>query len=243
MFINSNGGIESKTFIDLGFIKHIFSNRYFGIDIEEYDLMRNDFIIPKTVIDKIANLNFSANNLVFSKQVHGDKIIIVTNENRAKILGNEADAIITKESNIPIVIFTADCVPIFLVDREKKVIAAIHAGWKGTAIKIAQKVVKSMSEFFDSKPSQIIAAIGPSIGPCCYEVKQELGDIFSLKKKNEKFYIDLKEENKKQLIEAGVLEENIYESLICTQCNNNFYSYRRDGAMTGRQINIIQIEE
>lgn len=119
----------------------------------------------------------------------------------------------------------------------------MHAGWKGTALKIVTKVVKGMTEYFGSIPNDIIAAIGPSIGPCCYEVKEDLGVFFNLINKGEKFYISLSEENKKQLIESGILEENIYESLICTMCRNDFYSYRRDGTMTGRQLNIIQIKE
>jgi len=243
MFIYSDKGVEAKAFIELGFINHIFTSKYFGIDFNEYSLMRNDLRILDAVIEKVVKLNFNADNLVFTKQVHGDKVIIVTHENRENILGTEADAIITKELNLPIVIFTADCVPIFLVDKYKKIVAAVHAGWKGTALKIVTKVVKGMTEYFESIPNDIIAAIGPSIGPCCYEVKEDLGDFFNLNRKDEKFYISLSEENKKQLIESGILEENIYESLICTKCNNDFYSYRRDGTMTGRQLNIIQIKE
>ncbi|WDU84112.1 laccase domain-containing protein [Caloramator sp. Dgby_cultured_2] len=113
MFIYSDKGVEVKAFIELGFINHIFTNKYFGIDFNEYSLMRNDLRIPDAVIEKIFKLNFNADNLVFTKQVHGDKVIIVTHENRENILGTEADAIITKELNLPIVIFTADCVPIF----------------------------------------------------------------------------------------------------------------------------------
>ncbi|MCX7902981.1 MAG: peptidoglycan editing factor PgeF [Caloramator sp.] len=243
MFINSNEGIESISLRNLGFVNHLFSNRYFGIDFKEYNFIRNNFEIPETTYEKLAKLNFRVDNLVFSKQIHGDEIIAIDKVDIKKIRGTEADAIITKETNIPIVIFTTDCVPIFLADKEKKIVAAVHAGWRGTALKIASKVVKKMSDYFGSSPSNIIAAIGPSIGVCCYEVQQELGEFFLLKMSNEKFYIDLKEENKKQLIESGVLEENIHESFICTQCNHDFYSYRRDGANTGRQINIIQIKE
>jgi polyphenol oxidase len=140
----------------------------------------------------------------------------------------------------------ADCVPLLLFDPVKKVVAVIHAGWRGTVQHITSNTIKVMIDRFGSNPADILAGIGPSIGPCCYEVGEEVkavvhesfgtteGYLVS-QPHSEKPYFDLWYANQKQLIELGLKPENIETSQICTKCNHRmFYSSRADKGVTGR---------
>jgi len=199
----------------------------------------------------------SIQNLVLSDQVHKDNIKIITKEDRGKgILYDsdilEVDGFITNEKNVALVNVYADCVSIFLLDRKQKVIALVHSGWKGTVKKIVSKALIMMKERFDTNPKDCLAAIGPSIGPCCYEVddkvidqfKERFEDIsnFTLLKDNGKYMLDLWKANKMILEENGILERNISMSNICTMCNSEkLFSYRKDQGTTGRMVGIIQL--
>ena len=177
-------------------------------------------------------------------QRHTEEVIILDGTER-KI----ADGVITEKKGIIIGIETADCVPILLCDPTIPVIGAVHAGWRGTAKGIIKNAIKKMKEFYSSDPSKIFIAIGPSIGPCCYEVDEPVKDAVSrltgshYESRNGKYYLNLSMENILQALSEGVKRENIWYSGECTRCNpQRFYSYRFSKNEKGRQGGFIFIE-
>ncbi|MBI5375660.1 MAG: peptidoglycan editing factor PgeF [Candidatus Schekmanbacteria bacterium] len=187
-------------------------------------------------------------NIVFPKQVHGDRIIIADGQNTAK---EDADAVITREPKIPIGILTADCVPVIVTDRLNRVGAVIHSGWKGTVQNIAGKTIRKIVEISGAKASELFAAVGPSIGSCCYEVgedvalkfKQEFdGRLDVVEKRNEKFFVSLRDAVALELQREGISRSNIDVLDYCTFCDEElFYSYRRDGKSAGRMSAILML--
>lgn len=201
-------------------------------------------------------IGISLEQLVLSDQVHKDNVRIVTQEDMGKGLIrssdiHEVDALITNVRGIGLVTIYADCVPIFLFDPVHKVIALAHAGWRGTVLKISSKVLKSMVKNFDTSPEQCLAAIGPSIGQCCYEVdepviqrfeeKFHMIESFILRKEeNDRYMLDLWKANQIVLEEAGILKQNIAMSNICTACNPEmFFSHRMQDGVAGRMAAIM----
>lgn len=180
-------------------------------------------------------------------QVHSDRVIVIDKPDATpeETKTRKADAVITNIKGITIGILTADCVPILLYDHRNGVIAAIHAGWKGTAQKIAKKTVNAMNERFGTEPQDITAAIGPAIGLCCYKVQDDVvmavGHIDKVTKPCEFHWcLDLAKANHLELEEAGVAE--IDSSGLCTSCNFHlFYSHRKEKGLTGRQLSLIGI--
>ncbi|HLG21633.1 MAG TPA: peptidoglycan editing factor PgeF [Candidatus Manganitrophaceae bacterium] len=189
---------------------------------------------------------------VRSRQIHGDQIIHVTEET----LGGEeppaGDALITDLPGILLAVSTADCVPILLLDPNRKAVAAVHAGWRGTLLNISAKTALEMAARFGSDPGDLLAGIGPSIGSCCYEVGpdvwREAKERFPYGKEaisrqsneNEKATLDLANLNRLQLVEAGLDPEKIALSGLCSFCNPNlFYSYRRDKKRMGHMISGV----
>ena len=188
-------------------------------------------------------------------QVHGDAIFVVIPHGSYFSTRDELnyDAIVTTRANLAICIKTADCVPVFLVDKVRKVIAVVHAGWKGTALEISAKVIRLMQNHYRCHPQDILAAIGPSIGLCCYEVDQTTADAFRQQNnsdlflqqgpKKDKWMLDLPEANRRQILAMGVLENNIEVAGFCTACNQDmFFSHRGSGGITGRQVNFMMIK-
>ncbi len=178
--------------------------------------------------------------LFLLKQIHSDKIVVLEEIKNQKLLP-EADAVITRKKNIILSVLTADCVPILIYDPETNSLGVIHAGWRGSSKKITQKTLQKMKARFNINPEKTLAFIGPSIGPCCYEVNQDVATLFtnysnSIIIKSEKTYLDLWHINTEQLISEGILEKNIEIARICTMCNRNqFFSARGDGSInTGR---------
>lgn len=198
------------------------------------------------------DLNMSFDNMVLSRQTHTDNIRIVTKEDQGKGLTKESDifdtdGLITNVKNTPLVIFTADCIPVLLSDKNGKAVGAVHAGWRGTVMKIPKKAAELMIKTYGISPENIVAAIGPGIGPCCFETGEEVAEKFdsSFVKKgiNGKFFVDLWAANFAALCEAGIPPENISVSGICTKCNcGEFYSYRKMGDKTGRLGALIEIK-
>jgi len=189
-------------------------------------------------------------HFVIANQTHSDNIVII---NEPQTQGWESvedavancDALITNQKNVVLSVLTADCVPLLLYDREKNVIASVHAGWKGTKSKIVAKTVQKMVETFKTNPQDIIAGIAPSIGACCYEVGEEVAQHFfdvpnTCVQRGDKYMLDLPEVNKQQLLNIGVLESNIEMSNICTACEvERFFSYRKEEGCSGRFMSMI----
>ena len=188
--------------------------------------------------------------LITVNQTHSSAVVDAKKED-IDYAKKDADAIITPLSWHPIGVMTADCVPILLFDPEKKIIGAVHAGWKGTVQNIAEKTILAMQEDYGCSPGNIVAAIGPSIHKCCYtvgkstmeEFKEALANIDKhLNKKTGA--VDLAGINKVELEQAGLKKKNITMSEECTSClHESFFSYRKHNARTGRQLSFIMLKE
>lgn len=175
-------------------------------------------------------------NLATLKQVHSSTC--VAGDGRSGLLG-EGDALLENTPGSVVAVKTADCVPILLVDECRRAVAAVHAGWRGTVARIAAGAVAAMRDRFGTDPADLHAAIGPAIGPCCYEVGPEVAAHFGGQGRG---HIDLPAANSSQLIQAGVTPGRIYASNLCTQCHpDEFHSFRRDQEAAGRLHSFIGI--
>lgn len=238
--------------IDNNRIPHFFSTRIGGISEGYYSNLN----LGVYTDDKLDNINenlkrvFQASNMnmdkvVYLKQVHGDRIHIVDDFNYMDICGSFGDAIITKSRGIAIGVFTADCVPVLIADESTGTIAAVHGGWKGTKLNITGKVLKYMIEELLCNPEHITVSLGPSIGPCCFEVKEDVADKFTfVNNMDGNLYVDLWKENYSQVLKHSIPEKNIALGNLCSMCMDTmFYSYRRDKGLTGRLGSFIQISK
>lgn len=196
-------------------------------------------------------------------QVHGCEIREVTDPLTTRDELEGVDALVTDIPGVAISVRTADCIPVLLYDPVNKAIAAVHAGWRGTVQHISCKVIDRMQELYGTDPADLLAVIGPGIGPESFQVGQEVADAFSEagfpmtkilgdcgpkaptadNPMNGGLHIDLWEANRWLLMRSGVLAENIRVSGICTYLNNDrFYSARREGTKCGRIINVIKLQ-
>jgi len=189
-------------------------------------------------------------HFIVANQTHSDNIKIITTKETKGWEGlydaiEDCDALITGLKGVVLNVLTADCVPVLLYDEQKQVVAAIHAGWKGTKAQIVSKTVQMMREAYGCDPKDIIAGVAPSIGRCCYEVGEEVAEHFfdtpeGFHAKGDKYMLDLPYINKKQLLDAGVSEENIEMSHTCTACDvERFFSYRKEQGCSGRFMSMI----
>lgn len=157
----------------------------------------------------------------------------------------EADGLMTQVPGAVITIHTADCVPIFLADKENKAVCLIHAGWKGTALGIAQKGLQQFMAAYGLKPGSIAAVIGPAIEQNCYQVGAEVADKFGppvkISEGGGKWRLDLKAENRSQIVQAGLSPEDIHVSELCTFCQHRLlHSYRREKKLKSQMISFME---
>lgn len=192
------------------------------------------------------SFDVTPDSLVRMHQVHCVDVFEARVANRSS--RPEADIAITDDSAVAVSVRTADCVPILLADRRGRAVAAIHAGWKGTAAGAAIVAVQSLTKRYGTKPEDVIAAVGPSIGPCCYEVGSDLAGHFSSHpdaptwfSADEKPHLDLWRATRDQLARAGVPHSQIHVCALCTFDHpHQFHSYRRDGKSAGRLVAVIK---
>ena len=195
-------------------------------------------------------LNISWRSLVCPSQVHEDNVALVDEGDGGS--GScyrfnaipETDALITDKNNLPIGIRTADCLPIFIVDPERKAVALIHAGWKSLRKRIVQKTLQRMKDEFSVRMGNLFFALGPALRSCCYEVGKEFLVYFpgSVFKKNQKLYFDIIQEARIQIAGCGVAQGHIHDSGLCTSClNHEFFSFRKEGIKAGRSLSTIEI--
>lgn len=184
-------------------------------------------------------------NLFIPVQTHSDNVEVIDVN---KKVYPDCDALVTNKKNVAIALNFADCVPIIFYDSEKEVIGVAHAGWRGTVAKIGPKTVQKMSDEFGSNPEDIIALIGPSIGKCCFEVKEDVLNKISESVSNQTgdaisgMFADLKLINKIQLLATGL--KKIYLSEYCTSCQSGlFFSYRKENGNTARHSAVIMMKE
>lgn len=203
---------------------------------------------------KICNcLNIDSSKIVKPHQTHTDKVEIV---NEVKYF-DEIDGLLTNQKEITLLTTSADCISLLLYDPEKNVIGSIHSGWKGTLKAIIINAIEKMVNEFESNTQDIICCICPSIRSCCFEVDEDVKNLFfeeysylsnineiikqgKIKENKQKYYIDTVKINIELLKNAGLKEENIIDSGICTMCHHNkFHSYRVDKENSGRNAALI----
>lgn len=196
-------------------------------------------------------LGFDPENLVLTRQTHTDLVRVVTGEDRRGCLHRaypECDGLVTNVPGLALVVFTADCTPILLHDPVTGAVGAVHAGWRGTAKEIAARAVEAMAAAFGTNPAHIRAAIGPNIGPCCFETDADVPESMIhtfgeeakkwIRPQENKYYVNLKELNALSLRRSGV--EHVEISPLCTACRQDlFWSHRRVGNQRGSQGAVI----
>lgn len=241
-----------------------FTTRIGGVSTASYTSMNCGLHVGDDIQAVVRNrrnlsslLQFPFEGWTCADQVHGNHITFVESAQKGRGRDSMEDALaasdglVTSEKDILLASFYADCVPLLVIDPQKRVIGIAHAGWKGTAAIISQKIVEAITERFDSNRQDIRVAIGPSIGSCCYEVDDRVVDQISVRLVGEKedwlvskgqgkYQIDLKLVNYYLFIRAGIQPEHILQSSWCTSCRNDlFFSYRADGGKTGRMAAFL----
>lgn len=268
--VNLNGSlcyITFKNFNKHKEIRHLFSTRLGGVSKGCFSEMNLSFKVGDDVSCVMENYKIlcgaagiNSENLVLSQQTHTNNVKIVDKSDIGKGIFRQSDftdvdGLITNTPGVALVTHSADCCLIAFYDPEKRVIAASHAGWRGTTGEIGRITVEKMRAHFGCKPENIIAAIAPSICKKCYEVDTpvynrfaeikylDLSTIFS-DKGNGKYQLDLWEANKQILINAGVEPQNIEVTDICTNCNSRYlHSHRATGGKRGVNGLILEIKE
>ncbi|MGD8781857.1 MAG: peptidoglycan editing factor PgeF [Ignavibacteria bacterium] len=203
----------------------------------------DDKIVDENRDAFLSCLGIEKENLVLQKQVHGEKIQII---DHCGFTG-ESDALITNKTNHALVISSADCPAIFIFDKTKKVIAAVHSGWRSTEKRILEKTLLKLKEEFDCNPNDLYSYISPSISQKNYEVGHEVSENFNekyLRKSGGNFLLDLRKANKDMLLNFAIPESQIEVSELCTFESSQFlHSYRREGKVSGRAVGILMIED
>ena len=204
------------------------------------------------------SIGIEYNNIVKTNQVHKDVIknidkkININSPDFYEKEYSETDGLITSKKNLAICATCADCIVMIMYDKNKKVIANVHSGWRGTVQKVAEKTIDKMEGLYNCNPKDIICCISPSIRKCHFEVGEDVKNIFeetfttmtdAIIKKQEKWYIDTVKLNIEMLKSKGLKEENIVDSKICTVCNSNLiHSYRGSNKHNGLEIGIIELK-
>ncbi len=177
------------------------------------------------------------------RQVHGARVVIDPAPGEPR---EEADAVVSRVPGQAACVSVADCVPILIADPASGAVAAVHAGWRGTLARIAAEATRALARAAGARPEALLAAVGPSIGPCCYEVSPELAGRFreefgaEVVGSEERPHLDLWSANRRALLAAGLDPENIEILGLCTSCAPaRFFSHRRDAGRTGRQVGFI----
>lgn len=247
-----------------GVVKHIFSTRLGGASEGQYKTMNTSFSngdnfehVEENYRRLCGAVGIDVSNLVLSKQTHTNNVRIVTKNDcgtgYTKPSFSDVDGLITNQSGVALVTQYADCTPLLFCDPIKRVCATSHAGWRGTVAQIGKVTVEKMIQNFECNASDIIAAIGPCICQKCYEVDAPVFDafvssgiditnVFREGRDKEHYMLDLVQANKNILISAGIKEENIDISDVCTCCNaDELHSHRATGGKRGNLAAIIEL--
>ena len=221
--------------------------RYAGLNLS-YRVDDDPKIVSQNVCDMKLAVGIHDGRIVTMKQVHGDNIVEVKDKSLKEV--GEADGMVTGEPDVHLGVLTADCVPILFVAPKKRLAAAVHAGWRGTLAGIAERTVRLFADQYGVPAGDLEVALGPSIGPCCYEVKDDVAEPLmkkwgklttpSVLVKQGKTFVNLSRLNRDILRAAGVPGNQLFQMGPCTSCaTEDFFSYRRAGGETGRQISVI----
>ncbi|MCI1966466.1 MAG: peptidoglycan editing factor PgeF [Oscillospiraceae bacterium] len=256
---NQNRGVGFLTFPALErlpFLSHAFSTRLGGVSQQEFSSLNLAFgrgDSDRNVLENYrricAAVGLKADSMVSSAQVHKTVVRRVGRQNCGegftKPQMEGVDGLITNEPGVTLVTHHADCVPLYFADPVRKAVGLSHAGWRGTAAGMGAETVRSMVREFHSRPQDLICVIGPSIGPCCFEVDFPVYEVFAGMKDlspqdwtredgGGKYHIDLWQVNRRILMSAGVPDQNIFISGFCTQCHPDLlFSHRASHGKRG----------
>ena len=223
-------------------------NRHGGVSPSPWDSNNVSFGLGDNAKNVQANREqikkaLGLKHLVSAKQVHGSRVHTVDESPVDDIEIDAFDALITNVPGIGLMIQQADCQAVSLFDPEKKAVGIVHAGWRGTVADIIAETIFAMSQTFSTEPVDLIAAISPSLGPCCAEFvnfRSELPEALHGYQVQPN-YFDFWKISHDQLCSGGIRPENIHVATICTCCNHDFFSYRRDKD-TGRFASVLGIK-
>lgn len=257
---------EIHSFKETGLVNHGFTTRVGGFGNPPFDSLNLALHVddaPETVINNrrvvCDVMGTELDRLVTAQQVHSSNVLLVGEEHAGAGAFSyhtaipDTDGLVTDRPNLLLATFYADCVPVFILDPVKKVVASVHAGWKGTVAAIGAKALLKMKDVYGTDPADCLVGIGPSIGPCCYEIDDPVIDLFK-----ERFHwwkdvikqgtsgrnkLDLWETNRRTVIEAGVKANHVEVAKICTCCNQQLlFSYRGSQGKTGRMGAYIMLK-
>ena len=271
MQIREKNGVTYLTYPSLEKMEdviHGFSTRLGGVSKGIYSSMNLSFsrgddeeAVWENFRRMSSALGVSPENLVMSDQTHTTNVRVVTQKDKGcgfsrKKDYTDVDGLITNVPGLVLTTFYADCVPLFFVDPVHHAIGLSHSGWRGTAGRIGQVTVERMKEAFGTEPGDVYAAIGPSICQDCYEVSEDVIEIFAdqfdpsyhaglfYKKQNGKYQLNLWEANRIVFVEAGIREDRISQPGICTCCNPQFlFSHRASRGKRGNLAAFLALKE
>jgi len=254
----------ADSFTAAGGVRHAFLTRHGGVSrgyLSSLNLGFNRGDEPENVRENYRivcdTFSFSPDRCVLSLQVHEDGIRRVTEADAGKGLVRErdyeADGLMTDVPDLPLFIFTADCVPLLFYDPVHRAVAAVHAGWRGTALDIAGKAVAAMAEAYGTRPGDLLAAVGYCIRKCCFETDRDVPEAMEplldaqagpfLGQTGEKFHVDLQGINRALLLRRGVPAGNISVLPHCTVCmHDTYWSHRYTAGRRGSQASVICLE-
>jgi YfiH family protein len=228
-------------------IFHGIFKRYPGVSPPPWDAQNISFGLGDDPVNVRANRAgikkaLGCTHLVSARQVHGSQVFAVKENPGSDLEVEGFDGLITNVAGLGLMIQQADCQAVMLFDPQKKAVGIAHVGWRGSICDIITKTISTMRNAFATEPNDLIAAISPSLGPCCAEFVNydaELPSSFHGYQVRPN-YFDFWAISRDQLCTAGVCPENIHSAQICTRCNRDFFSYRRD-RQTGRSASVIGI--
>ena len=220
---------------------------FFGTRSEPADLIAN------VQVGRVTKGSLAFPHLVSLRQVHGTHVVVIDPSFQASPVDLEAgDALVTDQVNVGLIVRTADCVPILVADLKRRVIAAIHAGWRGAVAGVVPKTLSVLQRRFGSEAETLRVAIGPSIGVCCYEIDSPVIQLLQEalpswtncvdNLNGQKAMPNLRKFLAIQLSMSGVPESHLTHADVCTKCRSDlFYSYRRDGRVDGTMMSGIML--
>lgn len=228
--------------------RHAFSTRHGGLSEGAYGSLNLGLSSGDEPERVLANRERFTAAAGFSQAPHVGHQIHGAVVNEAPLApGTKGDALVTSRAGVSVGVFVADCVPILIEDKQTGAVAAVHSGWRGTASQAVVAAIEALQARYGARPEDLVAAIGPSIKGCCYQVGSEVVEALSglpepgafVRRDDGHSYLDLQEANRQLLAEAGV--GAVHVSGMCTHCDaEHFFSYRRDGERSGRMLAAIE---
>ena len=232
----------------VGGVVHAITTREGGVSSDRCESLNVSYSVGDATENVDENLRRAAEavgarreDLFAAYQVHGRAVTVVDAETSPR---PRCDVLVTNSPAKALMLRFADCTPVLVADTRRKAVAVVHAGWRGSAVRAASAAVSALSEAFGSRPADLVAGIGPAIGPCCYTVGSDVVSAFSDRPgliRDGK--LDLWESNRLALVEAGVPAEHIEAAGICTQCHaDEYFSHRANGGQpAGRFAALIRL--